>query len=52
VRYLLHSDFHAPMRLKLNAADAVAYLRERVHGAACAGLGRELTGAQGPARPR
>jgi len=30
VRYLLHSDFHAPMRLKLNPADAVGYLRERV----------------------
>jgi AAA+ superfamily predicted ATPase len=30
VRYLLHSDFHAPLRLKLNALDAVNYLRERV----------------------
>jgi AAA+ superfamily predicted ATPase len=30
VRYLLHSDFHAPLRLKLSAVDAVNYLRERV----------------------
>jgi AAA+ superfamily predicted ATPase len=30
VRYLLHSDFHAPLRLKLSAVDAVMYLRERV----------------------
>ncbi len=29
VRYLLHTDFHAPRRLKLSAAEAVAYLRER-----------------------
>ena len=30
VRYLLHSDFHAPLRLTLSPADAVSYLRERV----------------------
>ncbi len=28
-RFLLHSDFHAPARLRLGAAEAVAYLRER-----------------------
>jgi AAA+ superfamily predicted ATPase len=28
-RYLLHSDFHAPARLRLAPADAVAHLRER-----------------------
>jgi Cdc6-like AAA superfamily ATPase len=27
-RYLLHSDFHAPARLRLPPAEAVAYLRE------------------------
>jgi AAA+ superfamily predicted ATPase len=29
VRYLLHTDFHAPLRLSLDAAEAIAYLRER-----------------------
>ena len=29
VRYLLHSDFHAPIRLKLTPEEAVDYLRER-----------------------
>ncbi|HQR25173.1 MAG TPA: AAA family ATPase, partial [Steroidobacteraceae bacterium] len=29
VRYLLHADFHAPLRLKLSAVEAVDYLRER-----------------------
>ncbi len=29
VRYLLHTDFHAPLRLGLSAAEAVDYLRER-----------------------
>jgi hypothetical protein len=28
-RFLLHSDFHAPARLRLAPADALAYLRER-----------------------
>jgi hypothetical protein len=28
-RYLLHTDFHAPLRLKLDPADAMSYLRER-----------------------
>ena len=29
VRYLLHSDFHAPLRLKLTPDEAIDYLRER-----------------------
>jgi len=29
VRYLLHTDFHAPLRFKLDAAEAVDYLRDR-----------------------
>ena len=29
VRYLVHSDFHAPLRLKLNPTEALDYLRER-----------------------
>ena len=29
VRYLLHTDFHAPLRLSLDPAEAIAYLRER-----------------------
>ena len=29
VRYLLHSDFHAPLRLNLTLAEAVDYLRDR-----------------------
>ncbi len=29
VRYLLHTDFHAPLRLTLDAGEAIAYLRER-----------------------
>ncbi len=29
VRYLFHSDFHAPLRLSLDPVEAVAYLRER-----------------------
>ena len=29
VRYLLHTDFHAPLRLALDPAEAIAYLRER-----------------------
>lgn len=29
VRYLLHSDFHAPLRLNLTLAETVDYLRER-----------------------
>ena len=28
-RYLLHTDFHAPLRLKLAPTEAIAYLRER-----------------------
>lgn len=28
-RYLLHTDFHAPLRLKLDPSEAMAYLRER-----------------------
>ncbi len=29
VRYLLHSDFHAPLRLNLTLAETIDYLRER-----------------------
>ena len=29
VRYLLHTDFHAPLRLKLAPREVLAYLRER-----------------------
>lgn len=29
VRYLLHTDLHAPLRFELDAAEAVDYLRER-----------------------
>jgi AAA+ superfamily predicted ATPase len=29
VRYLLHTDFHAPLRFKLDPAEAVDYLRDR-----------------------
>ncbi len=29
VRYVVHSDFHAPLRLKLNASESLDYLRER-----------------------
>jgi len=29
VRYLLHSDFHAPLRLRLSPEEVIAYLRER-----------------------
>jgi AAA+ superfamily predicted ATPase len=29
VRYLLHSDFHAPVRLRFNAPESIDYLRER-----------------------
>ena len=29
VRYLLHTDFHAPLRFKLDAAETVDYLRDR-----------------------
>ena len=29
VRYLLHTDFHAPLRLNMTLPDTVAYLRER-----------------------
>jgi len=29
VRYLLHTDFHAPLRLKLDPSETIAYLRER-----------------------
>ena len=29
VRYLLHTDFHAPLRFNLDAAEAVDYLRDR-----------------------
>jgi AAA+ superfamily predicted ATPase len=28
-RYLLHTDFHAPLRLKLSPGEAIDYLRER-----------------------
>lgn len=43
-RYLLHTDFHAPVRLRLPPDEAVTYLRER-----CVGRLRQVSAETAPA---
>ena len=52
VRYLLHTDFHAPLRFNLDRSRGGRLPARAVRGATGAGIRGRFAGAEGPARPR